>query len=303
MTPYPQRQRVGQHARAVPAPALAPLDARTAAVQGGSVAGSSRVKFFPLNETGRDFVVGDIHGAYDLVIQGMRLAKFDKAHDRIFSAGDLIDRGPDSPRVLEFLAQPYVHAVRGNHDDDFSSMDLQSMRLLGGVNWNGMDWTVDVSDEKLLLIKDRLAQLPIVIQVQTLRGTVGLVHGDVPAGMDWATFIGAVEKGDEKVIEIALRGRARLGSNNEDGVLGVGRVFVGHSVQWDGPRQLGNIYAIDTGAVFREIMGDRGSLTMVNMAVQTCAITLPPGVEDGNVKVHSDAGEGLFGEYARDSAR
>lgn len=300
MTTYPQRQRISKRTHA--SPVVAAPQARSAVTQGCTEARPSMVKFYPINEAGRDFVLGDIHGAYDLVIQGMRQVKFNAQHDRIFSVGDLIDRGPDSHRVIEFLAQPYVHAVRGNHDDDFSSMDLQSMRLLGGVNWNGMDWTVDVSDEKLLLIKDRLAQLPIVIQVQTLRGTVGLVHGDVPAGMDWAAFIQAIEQGDERVIEIALRGRDRLGSGNEDGVMGVGRVFVGHSVQWDGPRQLGNIFAIDTGAVFREIMGDRGSLTMVNMSVQTCALGAAPRAEDGFVQTHPEAGEGLFGQYARDRA-
>lgn len=35
---------------------------------------SSNVVQLPLNIHGRDFGCGDIHGAYDLVIQGMRLA-------------------------------------------------------------------------------------------------------------------------------------------------------------------------------------------------------------------------------------
>lgn len=58
------------------------------------------------NEIGRDFVLGDIHGAYDLVIQGMREVRFNGHKDRLLVVGDLIDRGPGSHRVLEFLQQP-----------------------------------------------------------------------------------------------------------------------------------------------------------------------------------------------------
>ncbi len=69
------------------------------------------------NERGCDFVVGDIHGAFDLVLRAMDKARFDPAVDRLLSVGDLIDRGDGSHRCARFLAQPYVHAVRGNHED------------------------------------------------------------------------------------------------------------------------------------------------------------------------------------------
>lgn len=47
----------------------------------------------------------------------MEKANFDQAADRLFSVGDLIDRGSGSHRCVRFLAQPYVHAVHGNHEE------------------------------------------------------------------------------------------------------------------------------------------------------------------------------------------
>lgn len=62
----------------------------------------------PCNHHGRDFVVGDIHGEYDLLLEAMRAVRFEPKNDRLLCVGDLIDRGPGSHRVRQFLSQPYV---------------------------------------------------------------------------------------------------------------------------------------------------------------------------------------------------
>ena len=41
---------------------------------------------------------------------------FDPSVDRLFSVGDLVDRGPESERVLEWLDKAWFHAICGNHD-------------------------------------------------------------------------------------------------------------------------------------------------------------------------------------------
>ena len=253
------------------------------------------------NVSGRDFVVGDIHGAYDMVIAGMRIAKFDRNVDRIFSVGDLIDRGPGSHRALEFLSQPYVHAIRGNHDDDFSTLSLKDMRTLGSVNFNGLGWVNSVADEKLLAIKQKLSELPIAMQVETDRGTVGFVHGDVPSNMTWQDFIAALEAGNEGAISIALTGRDRISGRDDSGVPGVGRVFVGHTIQWSGPRKLGNVYAVDTGACFREIRADeqRGSLTMASLLCQTGSLINRPQERPAVEVISDEHSASPFGQYAK----
>ncbi|RII28297.1 MAG: serine/threonine protein phosphatase [Geobacter sp.] len=70
----------------------------------------------------RRFVVGDIHGCARtfrrLVTEVIRL----RPGDELYLLGDLLDRGPDSKGVLDFIfelrAQGYfVMSVRGNHEE------------------------------------------------------------------------------------------------------------------------------------------------------------------------------------------
>lgn len=88
-------------------------------------AGYMRFRSFPMNERGRDFVVGDIHGAFDLVAQGMRRVKFDPKVDRLFVNGDTVDRGEESIRARNFLSLPYVFCNAGNHE----RTGLRSMQM------------------------------------------------------------------------------------------------------------------------------------------------------------------------------
>jgi serine/threonine protein phosphatase 1 len=75
-----------------------------------------RCLHLPANTRGRDFVVGDLHGHRTLLERELARCGFNAATDRVFSVGDLIDRGPDSLATLELLAEPWFHAVLGNHE-------------------------------------------------------------------------------------------------------------------------------------------------------------------------------------------
>lgn len=94
----------------------------------------------PSNDKGRDFVVGDIHGCLDELISLLAYARFNPKRDRLFSVGDLIDRGPKSAQTLELLEKPWFFAVRGNHEqmlldhwqapDEYPAYDPQWVREL-----------------------------------------------------------------------------------------------------------------------------------------------------------------------------
>ena len=261
------------------------------------------VKRLPANRAGRDFAVGDIHGAYDLVIQAMDEVGFDPSCDRLFSVGDLIDRGPGSYRCARFLAQPYVHAVRGNHEDmliDLYAVGEPPQEALGWMAArNGLGWWLDASPEVRQDTLDAIRRLPIAIEVATYRGNVGFIHADVPAGMDWQTFLSGIEAGDKDIIETTLWGRDRIQGENNDGVPGVGRVFVGHTPRWGGLRRYGNVYAIDTGAVFGELdIKDEGRLTMVNLLARTGCLVEPRQVALVDVRNTDIPPEYPFGLYA-----
>lgn len=75
-------------------------------------------KSYPPNAYGHDFVVGDIHGHRQRLLDELARQGFDKEKDRLFCTGDLIDRGPDSFGTLALFFEPWFHCVRGNHEDD-----------------------------------------------------------------------------------------------------------------------------------------------------------------------------------------
>jgi serine/threonine protein phosphatase 1 len=56
--------------------------------------------------TGRDFVLGDLHGTTDLLRLLMEHVAFDPKKDRLFSVGDLIDRERTAPVACPFSLNP-----------------------------------------------------------------------------------------------------------------------------------------------------------------------------------------------------
>lgn len=74
------------------------------------------VRMISSNKVGRDFVVGDLHGCVSALRTLLRGVGFHTARDRLFSVGDLPDRGPASIEALELLREPWFFAVRGNHE-------------------------------------------------------------------------------------------------------------------------------------------------------------------------------------------
>ena len=52
------------------------------------------------NRTGRDFVVGDVHGCFRTLEQALGQVGFDRERDRLFSVGDLVNRGANRRSFL-----------------------------------------------------------------------------------------------------------------------------------------------------------------------------------------------------------
>lgn len=233
----------------------------------------NKIQSFNENVLGKDYVLGDIHGRFDLVYENLKLVNFDSTKDRLFCVGDLIDRGPYSKHVVEFLSLPFVFAIRGNHEDmlldyyetypEATDEDFYHVGLR-----NGMTWFLDNNLEQRKQILEALSELPLVIEVESKRGLIGLVHADVPKKMSWQEFKDAIENNNEIVIETALWGRTRLMNEIQQDIPGLGRLYVGHTVQ-EQVKKLGNVVALDTGAVF-----DR-HLTMVDMICKTEMIMNP----------------------------
>ena len=211
---------------------------------------------FPLNERGRDFAVGDIHGCFSKLQARLDAIGFDPAVDRLFSVGDLVDRGPENGAVLEWLARPWFHAVMGNHDDMALRWPHGNMQV-DNYRRNGGGWNIDQPVGQQVAVANAMASLPIAIDVETAGGLVGVVHADC-AYDDWPGFVAALNgahghREAQHCADMAMWSRRRMEASTAgfptSAVGGVRAVVVGHT-PLQHPVVLGNVYHIDTGAVF-----------------------------------------------------
>lgn len=245
----------------------------------------ARVPFMrlPPNRAGRDFLVGDIHGCFDLVLREMERARFDPAADRIVAVGDLVNRGPQSHRALRFLSYDWVSCVRGNHEDLVMRLhaegDLPPATVSFLVREHGLGWWFRTPEALRDDLAEAFAKLPIAIELETDDGPLGIVHADVPEPLSWGAFLASLEAGDLSVMREALWGRSRIRGRRCEGVEGIPRIAVGHCDLPDGVTRFGNVYGIDTGAVFGA--GGHGFLTFAEPSTLDDNVPGPDGPGTG----------------------
>lgn len=63
----------------------------------------------------RTIAIGDVHGCADEFEELLTKLKL-KPEDRLIQVGDLVNRGPDSHRVIELARKYQVEAIIGNHE-------------------------------------------------------------------------------------------------------------------------------------------------------------------------------------------
>jgi serine/threonine protein phosphatase 1 len=64
----------------------------------------------------KQLIIGDIHGCYTDQLELLDRAGLSD-QDEIIAIGDIVDRGPDSPRILAFFREhPRARSIQGNHE-------------------------------------------------------------------------------------------------------------------------------------------------------------------------------------------
>ncbi|MCL2608357.1 MAG: metallophosphoesterase [Treponema sp.] len=211
------------------------------------------------NAAGRDFVCGDIHGCFDDLEEGLRGIGFDKARDRIFCVGDLIDRGPKSGLAGEYMRAPWFFSVTGNHERMFCDANAAGMprRFLAPYVRrhvaNGGDWAYDaLSPEVRREIREEANSLPLVIRV----GNILIAHAALPE-------VENLEEIEENPAEYLGTMTWLRGPYPAMRIPGIERVYVGHSIVGE-PLESGKYLNVDTGA-FLKYWGKKGMLTILEI--------------------------------------
>lgn len=206
-----------------------------------------KVKRFKRNELGRDFVVGDIHGCFTLVREKLDALSFDPLKDRLFSVGDLVDRGAESAEALDWLAYDWFHSVLGNHE-------LMAIQNTGTGNEaymherNGGLWFNQLNERERQQFREAFDELPVVIEVETNEGLVGIIHAHCPYNK-WHEIINYANNRGERGRHELVWNRERVEYGDNTTVEGVLKVYHGHTPLRT-RATLGNRHYIDLGACF-----------------------------------------------------
>lgn len=206
----------------------------------------SQVQRFTANTQGRDLIVGDVHGCFTRLREALDDVAFDESVDRLFSVGDLIDRGPESLQVESWLDAPWFHSILGNHEQ-MAMMYAEGLITDKDHITNGGQWLIGLEPPMQRALAARFAVLPVLIELETAQGLVGIVHAECPAD-SWARLVAALNRQDEwnqGVTSACIWSRTRIYQEDVSLVPDVRAVVCGHTIVI-APLTLGNHLYIDT---------------------------------------------------------
>lgn len=190
------------------------------------------------------WVVGDIHGCFDLLNEKLQQIDFDKEKDLLISVGDLIDRGDRNVECLDLINEKWFRAVRGNHEqmaiDVVMHKGNRDCWMMNGGLWFFMqDYDNEVLSRACLA---KAEQLPLIIEVNADGKKTVIAHADYPS--DEYDFGKPV---DERYV---IWSRERIGDENVREIKGADLFLFGHTPMIKGAVRRANQEYIDTGAVF-----------------------------------------------------
>ena len=228
----------------------------------------TKVKYLEIDEDVNVFVVGDIHGAYSLLMAKLKEIKFNFNSDLLISVGDLVDRGAENEKCIGLLNEHWFTSIKGNHEDFcYKGMMDDHIKFYHRMRNNGGEWFYNLPEDLMEHIGRRLNQLPILLEVKYKGKKFGFVHADVPVE-DWELLKEMVINDDiqidseRSVIDACLWSR-RVVEMDSVTIAQVDNVFLGHTVLPE-IKQVGNCTFLDTGGVFKKY--DNGyDLSIVNL--------------------------------------
>jgi serine/threonine protein phosphatase 1 len=193
------------------------------------------------NILGQDFFLGDLHGSLTNLKKLLYKVKFNKHKDRVFSVGDLIDRGTHSYECLSLLDEPWFNSILGNHEQFLLNVERDDSYKAAVWFKNGGDWWLKISNEQRLRVRELIvSKVPLTMSIETSAGLIGLVHAEYPFESWPVTSV------NEEDIHKMLWGRSEIEENKHSNISYVDYVVSGHT-PLSSPKLRGKRIFIDTG--------------------------------------------------------
>ena len=214
------------------------------------------VEYLDIDDDVNVFIVGDIHGDYQGLMEALRSVNFNFMTDMLIGVGDCVDRGNENEKCFNLLKEHWFKTIKGNHEDFCYKGLLDDLHAFyHKMENNGGKWFYELPDDIREHVAMRLNKLPVLLEVKYRGKKFGFVHADVPVE-DWELLKELVSNNDihptqeRSIIDMCLWSRDVV---NKDYVhiAQVDNVFLGHTVLPE-IKQVGNCTFLDTGGVFRK---------------------------------------------------
>jgi serine/threonine protein phosphatase 1 len=189
-------------------------------------------------------IVGDIHGCWDEFRALLDLAALG-TDDQIVSVGDLVDRGPQSPRVLRFFRDtPNARAVMGNHERKHvrgarGETELARSQIIAAIQFG------DTYADALAYMES----LPTYLQLDDVDVVHGFYEPGVALERQRATVIVGTTSGENYLLETYERPWYTLYHRAKPLVVGH-RNYLGLARPLLYPPESPRVYALDTSCVY-----------------------------------------------------
>ncbi len=210
----------------------------------------------------RRFIIGDIHGKYEYLLEVLKKSGFDYENDLLIQIGDIVDRGLEPFECMdELLKINNLILIKGNHDQAFIAQILTGKSVFGSHD-NGQRITIQAWNK---LTKDQKSDyLSNIFKKQVLyhitEDNILFVHG----GFNREQKIDDQEEfsllWDRDLVKESMScSKGQKLNTIED----FKEIFIGHTptIYWDSilPISRGGVTNVDTGS------GKGGPLTIMNI--------------------------------------
>ncbi len=194
-------------------------------------------------------VIGDVHGRFNAL---KKLTDQLPEDAEVVLVGDLIDRGPQSVRVCQFVKEKGWHVILGNHEWMMINAFKNTMMMDLWLSNGGLQTLQDIENKAYELkipskeiinnLVEWFKNFPLYVEFPLPYTKLLITHAGIKAGLSsWEEALSLPLDHPESIIWY----RGPLG--NFEGITQI----CGHTPIPDGPIKEGNNWRIDTGCTYK----------------------------------------------------